>query len=57
MSYCDKMNCGYYYKTEEDDFSCCHFEGASGTAPCEYDDEDDEVEDEYTLADLGANWY
>ena len=57
MSYCDKMNCGYYYKTEEDDFPCCHFEGASGTAPCEYDDEDDEVEDEYTLDDLGANWY
>jgi hypothetical protein len=57
MSYCDKMNCGYYYKDEDDDFPCCHFVGPDGTAPCEYDDEDDEVEDEYTLADLGANWY
>lgn len=26
MSKCEKMNCGYYYKTEEDDFPCCHFE-------------------------------
>ena len=57
MSYCDKINCGYYYKAEEDDFPCCHFDGPNGWAPCECDDEDDEIEDEYTLADLGANWY
>lgn len=57
MSYCDKINCGYYYKTEEDDFPCCHFDGPDGWAPCECDDEDDEVEDEYTLADLGNNWW
>lgn len=36
MSKCDEMNCGYWYKGEDDDFPCCHFEG--WTAPCEYED-------------------
>lgn len=44
MSECEKMNCGYYYKDEEDDFPCCHFEG--WTAPCEYEDDHEEEEDE-----------
>ena len=26
-------------------------------APCEYEDEEEEVEDRYTLADLGRNWW
>ena len=26
-------------------------------APCEYEDEEDEGEDCYTLADLGNNWW
>ena len=44
MSECEKMNCGYYYKTEDDDFPCCHFEG--WPAPCEYGYEDECEEEE-----------
>ena len=36
--------CGYYYKTEEDEYPCCHFEGPEGWAPCEQE-EDEETED------------
>ena len=36
-------DCGYYYKTEEDRYPCCHFEGLPGWAPCEQ--EEDETED------------
>jgi hypothetical protein len=40
MSYCDRINCGYYYKGEDDDFACCHYpEDDLSPAPCEYDDE------------------
>lgn len=40
MSYCDIINCGYYYKGEDDDFPCCHYpEDDLSPAPCEYDDE------------------
>ena len=42
MSYCDKINCGYWYKGEDDDFPCCHFEGPDGWAPCEQEDDIDE---------------
>ena len=48
--------CGYHYKTEEDKFPCCHFEGPDGWAPCEYEEESEE-EDRYTYDDLGYNWY
>ena len=40
MSKCDKINCGCYYKGEDDDFSCNHFEGL--IAPCEYEDDYEE---------------
>ena len=40
MSSCERLNCGYYYKTEEDDFPCCHFPPDDPyPAPCEYEDE------------------
>lgn len=42
MSECEKMNCGYWYKGEDDDFPCCHFVG--WTAPCEYEDDYEEEE-------------
>lgn len=29
-------DCGYWWKEEDEDFPCCHFEG--WTAPCEYED-------------------
>ena len=37
MSECEKMNCGYWYKGEDANFSCCHFDGW-WTPPCEEDD-------------------
>lgn len=36
-------NCGYYWKEEDEDFPCCHFEGPDGWAPCEQE----EIEDYY----------
>ena len=42
MSYCDKINCGYYYKTEEEDFPRCHFPNDDYPAPCEYDDKEED---------------
>ena len=38
MSYCDRINCGYYYKGEDDDFPCCHCPEGD-IAPCEDEDE------------------
>lgn len=43
MSYCDEINCGYYYQDEEDDFPCCHYDDP-WPAPCEYDDVEEEWE-------------
>jgi hypothetical protein len=41
MTYCDKINCGYWYKLEDEDFPSCHCE--DWTAPCEetYDEDED----------------
>ena len=39
-------DCGYHYKTEKDDFPCCHFEGPEGWAPCEQEEPEEEEEDE-----------
>lgn len=44
MSYCDQINCGYYYKSKNDDFPCCHCPDDLHPAPCE--DEDDFYEPE-----------
>lgn len=48
------QNCNYCWKEEEDIFPCCHYEG-SYPAPCE--EEEEEIEDRYTLEDLGPNWW
>ncbi len=59
MSYCDKSNCGYYYKGEDDDFPCCHYpEDDLSPAPCEYDDEteikyDDDCDIEFISLETG----
>ena len=42
MSYCDRINCGYYYKGEDDDFPCCHCPDDLHPAPCEEDEEGDD---------------
>lgn len=41
MGYCEKINCGYWYKNEEDSFPCCHHED-DFPAPCEQDEEEEE---------------
>lgn len=58
---CADSGCGYYWQDEGDEYPRCHFDGF-GKAPCEEDDWDDdpaeeEVEDRYTLDDLGYNWW
>lgn len=30
--------CGYYWRTEEEPFPSCHFEGPEGWAPCEQEE-------------------
>lgn len=43
MSSCERLNCGYYYKTEEDLIPCCHYPSDDPyPAPCEYEEEEDE---------------
>lgn len=37
MCECERINCGYYYKSEDDDYPHCHC-GDGELAPCEYDD-------------------
>lgn len=38
---CAVMNCGYYYKTEEDKYPRCHYpDDDVFCAPCEYEDEE-----------------
>ncbi len=39
MSLCDRINCGYYYKGEDDDYPTCHCPDDLHPAPCEEDDE------------------
>ena len=46
MSVCDRINCGYYYKGEDDDFPCCHCPDDLTPAPCEEDDDDPFNEDD-----------
>ena len=36
---CERINCGYWWKEEWEDFPCCKFHGY-GPAPCEVDDEE-----------------
>ena len=39
-------DCPYCYKTEDDRFPCCHFDGPEGWAPCEQEDYETEDTDE-----------
>ncbi len=41
MSECEKMNCGYFWKEEGEDYPRCHYPDDGTLAPCEYEDEDD----------------
>ena len=51
MSYCDRVNCGYYYKGEDDDYPSCHCPDDLHPAPCEDDELTEEEEDPYNEND------
>lgn len=38
MSECERINCGYYYKGEDDNYPHCHCSDDGFPAPCECDD-------------------
>ena len=45
MSRCADSNCGYYYKKDGEKYPRCHYD-EPWPAPCEYDDEPEEEEDD-----------
>lgn len=47
MSLCDRINCGYYYKGEGDDYPTCHCPDDLHPAPCEDDEEEEEEDDPF----------
>ena len=51
---CERINCGYYWKEEWEDFPSCKFHGF-GPAPCEVDDEygEDEEDENPSCATCG----
>ena len=44
MNKCEKMNCGYWFKGDNDLFPCCHCDEPEGYAPCEYENDYEEEE-------------
>ena len=49
--------CNFYWQEEGEKFPSCKAD-PNFPAPCEEEDyEDEEVEDRYTLDDLGNNWW
>jgi hypothetical protein len=42
------MNCGYYYRKEDEKYPRCHYDDP-WPAPCEYDDGEEEKDDEEYL--------
>lgn len=54
MSECEKRNCSYYWRDEDEAYPCCHYNDPMFPAPCEEDDEDwddDPDEEEYESDD------
>ncbi len=46
MGECEKINCGYFWKDEDEDYPRCHYPDDGTKAPCEYDDDyEDDYED------------
>lgn len=54
MSVCDRINCGYYYADENDDYPTCHCPDDLHPAPCE---DDDPVEDEEEDVENGEGFF
>lgn len=46
MSTCASSNCGYYYKAIGDEYPHCHYPDDGSKAPCEYEEEPEELEDD-----------
>jgi len=57
MSECEKMNCGYYYKKEGEDYPRCHYPDDGTLAPCEYEDDWDDYEPDDIDYDCGYDPY
>lgn len=47
MSECEKSNCGYYYQLPDEDYPRCHWKDDGFPAPCEYDDEPEDIDDDF----------
>ena len=43
------MNCGYWWKEEDEDYPRCHYPDDGTPAPCEYDDdyEPEDIDDDF----------
>jgi len=59
MSECEKMNCGYYYKKEGEEYPHCQYPDDGTKAPCEYDDDDyydepDDIDDDFGFDPYGG---
>ena len=57
MSECEKMNCGYYYKKEDEDYPHCQYPDDGTLAPCEYEDDWDDYEPDDIDCDCGYDPY
>lgn len=42
MGYCETINCGYWYKDEDESFATCHYEDDDGCAPCDEEEEEND---------------
>ena len=40
MGYCEKTNCGYWWRDEDEEYPRCHYDDP-WPAPCEYDESEE----------------
>lgn len=45
MSACASSNCGYYWQDEGEEYPRCHYPDDGTPAPCEYEDETEDIDD------------
>ena len=56
MNECEKMNCGYYWQEEGEDYPRCHYPDDGTKAPCEYDDDYEDDYDDYDDCDYECGY-
>lgn len=44
---CSESNCGYYWKEEGEEYARCHYPDDGTPAPCEYEDDWDDYDEDY----------